>query len=379
MRRGMYLYPWDLQEEGTEAVLDRLRRAGIDTVVVATAYHAGKFLRPHAPKGKVYFPEDGTVYFRPRPKLFGRLKPRAARLVDDFDVLPEIVQSAPDLSLTGWTVGLHNTRMGTEHPEIVCRTAYGDPVFNALCPSHPEVREYLIALCTDLGHDRGLNEIAVETPGFQVYRHGHHHEFELIELTDAAETLLGNCFCTACRTGAKAAGVDADALARLTRQELDRFFDSGDGPERDVRSDPDWTAFHAWRASIVTSLVAEIRVALDPSVSLAVIPTVQTPNDLCWREGSDLAALAGTADRLELPAYQTGTQDIAGDMRRARRAAGQDARLGFIVRPTWPHLGNADELAETISAARVNGAESVAFYNYGHMRLRSLDWIQAAR
>jgi hypothetical protein len=31
---------------------------------MAGSYHAGKFLRPHGKSGKVYFPEDGTAYFR---------------------------------------------------------------------------------------------------------------------------------------------------------------------------------------------------------------------------------------------------------------------------------------------------------------------------
>ena len=40
------------------------RVLGLDTVTLAGSYHAGKFLRPHGQSGKVYFPEDGTVYFK---------------------------------------------------------------------------------------------------------------------------------------------------------------------------------------------------------------------------------------------------------------------------------------------------------------------------
>ncbi|WP_343079584.1 hypothetical protein [Ostreiculturibacter nitratireducens] len=375
MRRGIYVYPWDLQEEGTRAVAERLRAAAIDTVSVATAYHAGKFLRPHAPRRKVYFPEDGTVYFQPRAELYGRVKPVQSKLAQEFDVLSELAKEAADLAVSGWTVGLHNTRLGEAHPDLVCTTAYGDPLYNALCPAQPQVREYLISLCTDLGRGRGLREIALETPGYQAYRHGHHHEFELVELTEPVETLLGICFCPACRNRAKASGIDAEALSRLARSELDHFFESGRAPERDVRSDPEWSAFHDLRASVVTSLVAEIRAELDPSVSLAIIPSVQTPNDLCWREGSNLAELAETADRLEVPAYQCGEEAIAADMSRVRQAAGSTARIGFILRPTWPNVSGSAELATCVAAAEANGAESVAFYNYGHMRLQSLDWI----
>ena len=50
-----------------EAFATRFRALGLNTVTLAGSYHAGKFLRPHGTAGKVYFPEDGTVYFRTDP------------------------------------------------------------------------------------------------------------------------------------------------------------------------------------------------------------------------------------------------------------------------------------------------------------------------
>ncbi|SVC63175.1 uncharacterized protein METZ01_LOCUS316029, partial [marine metagenome] len=44
---------------------------GANTVCLASSYHAGKFTRPRASGGKIYFPEDGTVYFRPDSKHYG--------------------------------------------------------------------------------------------------------------------------------------------------------------------------------------------------------------------------------------------------------------------------------------------------------------------
>ena len=61
MYKGMYTYPWDLVDEGIDTATGRMRDCGINTVTLAASYHAGKFLRPHAPAGRVYFPEDGTV------------------------------------------------------------------------------------------------------------------------------------------------------------------------------------------------------------------------------------------------------------------------------------------------------------------------------
>jgi hypothetical protein len=240
------------------------------------------------------------------------------------------------------------------------------------------VRAYLVGLCSDLGTNYAVAELAIETPGWQAYRHGHHHEFELVDVSGRAETMLGMCFCKACRTSAKAYGVDVDALAASARRDLEQFFRSGAKPSLDPETHPDWHAFHAWRAIAVAELVREIRAELDAQVGLAVIPTVQSPNSLCWIEGSDLEVLAAAADRLEVPAYQTGVQNISKDIEEVRAAAGTSARIGYILRPTYPNLFNAEEVCDAVRAVSEAGAESVAFYNYGHMRLESLEWIKAA-
>lgn len=377
MKHGMYLYPWDIEDEGADVVIGRLRDAGIDGLTVATSYHAGKFVRPHATGRKVYFPEDGTAYFRPDPRRYGRIKPRANSRVEQFDALGVLARYAHTMPVTGWTVGLHNTPLGQAHPELVVRNAYGDPLWNALCPAQPEVRRYLVSLCADLAHNHPVAEVAIETPGWQAYRHGHHHEFELIDLTPAAQVLLGMCFCDACVASAAQAGINAADLARRTRSELDRFFADGTEPPTNPLADAEWVAFLAWRADIVTGLVAEVRAAMPEEVGLAVIPTTQSPNSLCWIEGSDLAALAKVA-RLEIPAYQSGVPAIVKDVGATAAAAGTGASLGYILRPTPPNLPSAGDVRTVVREIGATGAASISFYNYGHMRLSSLGWIKAA-
>ena len=377
-RHSMYLYPWDLHDEGTGTVAGRLRAAGIGGATVATSYHAGKFLRPHSPTGKVYFPEDGTVYFTPDPALYRALRPKRAKLAEDYDALRALARDASDLAVTAWTVGLHNSRLGRAHPHLATETVYGDRLSNSLCPSQPEVRHYLTALCVDTAHQPGVREIALETPGWQAFRHGHHHEFELVELPENVQAMLGTCFCGACRRKAAAAGLEIGALAAATRQALDTFFAGGTPPETNPETDPGWTEFRAFRAETVTSLVAEIRAALPASVRLAVIPTTQSPNALCWIEGSDLGALAQAADRLEIPTYRSGPSAIAEDAAWTREAAGANADIGFILRPAYPDLVSATEVTEAVAALQALRPSSISFYNFGHLRLSALDWIASA-
>ena len=50
----IHTYAWDLAELGVAAATTQFRQHGIGGVTLATAYHAGKFLRPHGVGGKVY-------------------------------------------------------------------------------------------------------------------------------------------------------------------------------------------------------------------------------------------------------------------------------------------------------------------------------------
>jgi hypothetical protein len=85
--RAIYAYPWDLADEGVAAVVDDVRALGIDTITLAGSYHAGKFLQPHGRHGKVYFPDDGTVYFKADPARYGAITPILSGLVREREVL----------------------------------------------------------------------------------------------------------------------------------------------------------------------------------------------------------------------------------------------------------------------------------------------------
>jgi hypothetical protein len=146
--------------------------------------------------------------------------------------------------------------------------------------------------------------------------------------------------------------------------------------QAEIASDPEWGKFLHWRCRLVADLVADVKAALPADTSLAVIPTVQKPSAACWLEGSDFALLAAAADVLEVPAYQASAEEAYLDAWHVRARA-PDAALHFILRPSLD-LANG---AETVAAARrlkTLGVEGLAFYNYGHIRLASLDHIRGA-
>jgi hypothetical protein len=387
MYKALYTYPWDLADEGLDTVLGRVRPLGINTITLAASYHAGKFVRPHGSAGKVYFPEDGTVYFEARPERYGHIKPLVNPLVEDFDGFAELRQHAPDLERCAWVVCLHNTPLGMQHPDLTSRNAFGDPYPYSLCPAHPAVRDYVVNLCADLADRYDIDRIVLETPGWLPYDHGYHHEFSLLPLDRYARTLLALCFADATIRAAEAADVDAERLQAKTRAMLERWFAADLAVpeamaaawwETEIVADPEWAKFLHWRCRLVADLVAAVKAVLPADTGLAVIPTVQRPSALCWLEGSDLATLAGVADALEVPVYQASAEEAFVDAWHVRGRVGDDAPLHFILRPSFPDLAAG---AETVAAARrlkEVGLAGLAFYNYGHIRLSSLAHIQGA-
>ncbi|MEM2294309.1 MAG: hypothetical protein QXX41_13640, partial [Nitrososphaerota archaeon] len=56
---AMYLHPWDLIDEGPEAVLSTMHEMGLTHINLATSYHCGRYILPHNPNKLIYFAEEG--------------------------------------------------------------------------------------------------------------------------------------------------------------------------------------------------------------------------------------------------------------------------------------------------------------------------------
>lgn len=366
---GWYAYPWNLHDPADD--LARMRDGGMTHLTVATSYHAGKFIQPRDPVARVYFPEDGTVYFRSRGRArHGALTPKMAAVTAARDVLGELC-TAGSLPIRAWTVLNHNSRLGQAHPDCTVRNAWGDGYVYSLCPAHPAVRDHAVGLCADIADSLDVESLLLETPGWLTYAHGYHHEFAQSNLGALAEELLGLCFCDHCRAGAKAAGIDADALCHQARVAID-----GDGAALDMDL---LAGFHAWRCGIVTGLCAEIRAAVRAAVKVRVISTCQRPHATTYREGGDLPALNRVGDGLELPIYQGSAADAAADLRHVLdRLAGQGTAPGVILRPGLPDMGSEAQLADTLAAVRAQGINDISFYNFGLLPAASIGWVDRA-
>ncbi len=384
--KAVYVYAWDLVDEGFATVADRLRDAGADSIAMATSYHAGKFVRPHGRSGKVYFPDDGTIYFRHRAQRYGRVAPIPHPMLEHVDPLIELERAAPDMARIGWTVCCHNTRLGQAHPELISRNAMGDGLIYSLNPAHPDVRHYIVSLVADLASGYDLEAVTLETPGWLPYAHGYHHEFALVSLDSWIDLYLGLCFAPATMEAATAAGIDAEGLRHRVVARIEAWMASDvDAGERaadwfqaDLVSDGELQAYLQWRCRCVADLVAEIKAAMPKSTELRIIPSVQRPSAKSWIEGSDLKLLGEAADRVEICFYEPSAAAIAADLFDVRQRLGSSTRLNAILRPSHPDLAGGRETVAAAALLKAAGAEGLGFYNYGHWRLSALDHVRAA-
>lgn len=381
--RAIYTYAWDLAETGIATAVTEFHALHLDTVTIAGSYHAGKFLRPHGTGGKVAMLEDGTVYFHADPSRYGTIKPIANSILKGTDVLRELT-ARTDIATNVWLVLLHNTTLGTAHPDSVVRNAFGDPYYYNLCPSAPAARAYAIGLARDVTESYDVSGLSLEAPGFTPYAHGYHHEFALNRANRWLDSLLGLCFCDHCVAAAESQGIDARRLKAQVAADITAYLDSDvDLPDdmaeafwtADLRADADLSRYLDFRSATVTSLVAEIRAAVRPEVTIAVIPSVARPTGGAWYEGTDLRALAETTGIIEACFYEPSSARVAADLFDLKRRLRGTGKLRGILRPAHPDLSSKPDFLAAVELLKAGGVTELAFYNWGHLRRRNLAWI----
>lgn len=383
--RSLYTYAWDIADIGVSAFVEQVLAMGIRDICLATSYHAGKFIRPHAQQApRVIFPEDGVVYFEPHHAQYGQLQAQAHSDPALRAVLGDLIADGR-LRVHGWTVLLHNSRLGRLYPELCSQNAFGDRYIYSLCPMQDAVFDYAIHLCRDLSSHYALASLVLETPGWLPYGHGYHHEFAQIALSTEADQLLGLCFCDACKHAAIKQDIAIDDLQQQVQQVLNRAFspmqfETTDQSAANLRArtlfkDEHFIRFMRLRQNRVSQLVRTLRESISTETTLSVIPTVQRPTAACWTEGSDLFDLAQVSDFLEIPFYERTAQAVIDDARSCLAQGIKPQQIRAILRPGLPDLKQGRDLEPAIMGLKQLGIHHFGFYNYGLLPQSQLDHL----
>lgn len=378
---GLMLYPWCFAEEGCTQLVRDVRQLGVRRLYVVSSYHAGFFLHPHSPQQKVRLLEDGVVYFRPDEKMWSesRIQPIVSKLCESSNLFGEICDAtvAAGMEMSAWTVCLHNTRLGLRHPECTIQNVYGDPYPHALSPGHPDARAYVVALVNDLASNYPLHSVLLEAPDYRARAHGapwvsgHHHERNGVHLRELEEALLSVSFNPADVQAAETAGVDVVTVRDAIRAHLDHYFQQAPEIPQQLPETlaefcelvPALAAYETYFRRTEESLLTELRQVVESrGVKLGGGPGPVTEMVFVSPYGEPVERVAEIT--------QTAHQQLTSGQQLVVAL-----RLGF----TSPGMGTAivseTQLRQFVKTAYLNGADSVAFYNYAEAPRRSIDWI----
>lgn len=380
MEFSTWAYAWDLLDEGVDSVAERLGDIGVGELNLATNYHHVQTFLPHNPERRTFFARASS-YFRPEGD-YGRLEPIPYEGMDG-DWLADIdaALADTDIDLTSWTIGCHNSRLGMANPDLTLTTPHGDDLVFGLCPSNPEVQEYLVALLSDLDRRAEFERIELETfDYFYGTGFGWHHDKYHTRLGRLGEFLLGLCFCADCRENARAAGVDVETARADAAATVDDIAEGRLPHDVDqagyFEGHPEVRAYAEARTDTLTELFGALADAVD--ADLGYYAGMLDVEDT-WLHGVDLRAAAEHLDYYTVITYVGSQAEAVDRYRTAEHLVGDlDVELHAGVRPGHPDIYDGATLSAIVDGLADEGAPRVSFYNYGLLPERNLDWVGAA-
>lgn len=372
MGRSMFIYPWDLLDEGIVKTLRLLKDMGMTSISLSVSYHSGKFLLPHNPKKKIYYHPSGRIYYRPNYKEYKILKPKLGEAYkqysdndDRYDLISRIIKEAKelDMEVKAWVVGFHNSRLGKDHPQYVVRNVYGEPYYHALCPNYTETKHYVLKMIEDLLTQYDLDAIELESFDYLGCLHGDHHEIIGMQNKQFLEKLLGLCFCPNCESKAEELGVNVNNLKRNLRKKIDLACNlESEGMFDDI---PHYEQFLNMRTMVVEELYRNIKMLISETgrnVSL---------NALVWMAGGSDPSFYGTSVKVLdtyvdswIACYPESAQDVKSFVLRAKEIIPEEKLKGG-VRMLEPQLTHPHQVADYITQYERAGVKDLYFYNYG--------------
>lgn len=396
MTGSMWVYPWDLVDEGVSTVVSNIMdRGGLSDLSVASVYHSGRFFLPHNPIRKIYFPRSGTLYYRPESSWHDRLDAAGPiwPVLDEHDPWREIGEAVHERggTLTSWCLGMHNSGLGERRPDLCVRNAVGDVLTTDLCAANPHVVEVIVEQTGNAATATAADRMLLESFEYMGLRHGFHHEVFGVPVAPDMAMLLAMCFCPSCTERGQAADVDVPALQAWVANEIFNHFraplaegdDAFDWDEYKSRCGGQIGAYLEVRAQSVTALIEAVtqRVRDVSSARIGLVdfgPLYNTgPDGARWESGLDLDQIAPYVDELHPTCYLADPGANAASIRAYADFAPTGMPIHGAIRAILPQIGSEEQLAESV-AAFTGIADGLSFYNYGFMALETLDWIKNA-
>ena len=385
-QKGMFIYPWDIATTGIEQVIADFQEAGCNTLVVNSSYHQGRFFQPQ--QQTFYYVKQSAISFRPDLTRYKRLQPLVHQEIADQDILSETRKRCEEagMDFVTWWVGLHNSSLGQQHPDLCIQSIWGDSYTFALCPSQPEVQHYAAALFEDTLVTVQPQRIITEAVAFLPMRHGEHHELILPSLSESTEWLLSLCFCDACQKNAENEGVDTAQVQQLVQQLVRERVECDLGNVREDAYElthffleyPELYKYQRSRMSAVTKLVSHLSdIARQHGVALDYIPSsTSRPANQAFFEGVSLRQTAEVADRFMALAYSN-AESTQHTLRTI--SSYTPGRANAVALSLHADINaTKGSLLQHIQMISESNVDAIYYYNYGLLNQRRRSWIKEA-
>ncbi len=353
MKLSIWMCPWDLEGRDPDAVLDELEGLGLNGCSLAVAYHGGRMLLPRHPWRMVYEQHPSALYFEPDLSRFGRLKPAVSPLAG---LLPPFLEAARRrrFPVEAWTVFCHNDYLGAAAPDCCVENAFGDRYTYALCPSHPDVRAYVLVLAEAVSGLEGIAAIDVEALSYMGYEHLSLHDKRGTALSPETVRMLSICFCRYCRL--RKSEEIADAVRRAVRAAV-----NGGGLAEIPAMEP----------APVPPVLEELRTAArGVRLNLRVSP------DPLFRGGKTAIGFenaARVADETTVTFFGTPVSAATIPPRSMRPLP---VRAGFVFH--GPDCSSEADVRDRIATLAAADPDGISFYSYSMASQTQLEWLRRA-
>ena len=365
---SLYTYPWDLTHEGLEVSLERIAELAVcDEVLLTPCYHRSEYFLPHNPRNPVYFGENGAVFFAPDMSRYKetQIRPRVSREVTDDAYFDRIVEAIDKrgLHFAAWMVYTYQNYLSEQYPDFAKHDAFGTPYMGQLSTAPQDVREYFLALTTEIVERYRPVSVWVESlmrrsfpmPGKR-----------RVEIPQRCRFLLSLCFNPASMAYADTEGLEAEPFRRDVVDWLRPRLASGADPASDEPVTDTWVE-EAFSGRLARYLAISRTVTTNLWLEVAGIIRAggaKLQTDLADSEralSNDLdPCINRYIDRLSYSPKPDQDAIIEADELREQIAPG-----GTLFLRPGGDLNSEAAVREKLDFARGVGAGGITFYNYG--------------
>ena len=390
---ALFCYPWDVIDEGYDAIIDAVKRSGLNSIYITVNYHSGMFFLPHSTKRKIYFPEPGALYFNPSDwhKKHSFQSP-ISNLTENWDLFWEELSSKckqNNIKLCAWMLGTHNSGIGNKYHNLSVHNAWGDPITHSLCPFNSEVIDHFVNLSSDIVKLGVFDKILIESLEYLPLRHGHHHEVIGVDFTNDIDFIMSLNFSKNCIKKLKEKNIDGNLIQSWVKETTKNYFNNN--PEskpitwqefKNILNGEFWKYYEIREDSITNInelVINELRTDKNLKIGLLDFGPLYAlgPNGRRWQNGVNLDKILPMVDEIHPTFYFADLDLTKSKYEIYNKVLKSQKDMIPAIRTILPQTIDQENLQKQLEIFNKDAA-GFSFYNYSFMNFENLDWINTS-